>query len=211
MRRLSLALLAAFLMSVSAVVATAQTSLPSPDIVGVGGRVAVPEYGFALTFPDDWVWVRSSSEDFEAVMAQLGSLTSSEFVAEHEDGFRKVGPGMPLLGGALNQGGGCGVVVLGSMELGLDAATADLVARMEAQPDTFPAGTTVSDVALPAGEAKRIDGRQVTEVVEAPTDFSLYLATDGSRSYLIRCAAVSPPDDAWLFVAETFEFLPAAE
>jgi hypothetical protein len=211
MRRLTTVLLAACLMSVSAGVASAQTPSPTPDIVGIGGRLALPESGFALTYPDDWVWVRYSSEDFDTVMAQLADLTSPEFVAEHEDGFSKVDPDMPLLGGGLDQGGGCGVVVLQPTGLTLDAAAADLIARMEAQPDTFPAGATVTDVALPAGQAKRIDGRQVAEGLHAPTDFSLHLATDGSRFYLIRCAAVDPPDDAWLSVAETFEFLPAEE
>lgn len=211
MRRLSVALLAVCLMSVSAGVASAQTASPTPDIVGIGGRVELPEFGFALTYPDDWAWMRYSSEDFDTVMEQFAALTSREFAAEHEDGFRKVDPDMPLLGGGLDQGGGCSVGVLQPTDLTLDAAAADIVASMEAEPDTFPAGVTVTDVALSTGQAKRIDGRQVAEGLEAPTNFSLNLATDGSRFYLIRCAAGDPPDDAWLSVAETFEFLPAGE
>ncbi len=83
-------------------------------------------------------------------------------MAEHEDGFTKVGPDMPLLGGGLDQGGGCGVAVIQPVGLTLDAIATDLAVRMESDPDAFPAGATVTDLSLPAGKAKRIDGRQVT-------------------------------------------------
>lgn len=41
---------------------------PSPDPVGLGKRVEVPESGFALTFPEDWVWIRHPVPDLDAAV-----------------------------------------------------------------------------------------------------------------------------------------------
>ena len=54
MRRLMIMLLAACLLGISASPAVVAQS-PSPESVGFGKRVEVPEMGFAATFPEGWV------------------------------------------------------------------------------------------------------------------------------------------------------------
>jgi len=52
MRRLTIALLAACLLGTSTVPALAQETSPPPWF---GGRVEMPEHGFAVTIPEDWM------------------------------------------------------------------------------------------------------------------------------------------------------------
>ena len=194
MRRVSVVLLSACLVGLSAGVASAQAPSPTLDVVGVGGRVALPEHGFALTFPDDWAWVRDSSRDFDQVMTQLADLTSPEFVAEWGTVFREVGADVPLSGAALEQGGSCGIGVLPT-DLLLDAFAANFVAMMEGQPDLVPGGTTLTDVALPAGLAKRVDWRFVERGSQTAMANSMYVLIDGSRLYSVMCTAFDLPED----------------
>jgi hypothetical protein len=111
MRRLVMTLLVGSLLSVgvsSGVVAQS----PSPSPVGLGGRVELPGHGSALTFPDDWAWVRYTTEDFDSVMAQLAGITSPEFVAENEDWFDGMDSEIPLEGHATDSDSRCALQVL---------------------------------------------------------------------------------------------------
>jgi hypothetical protein len=209
-RRLSVALLSACLVGLSAGVVSAQAPSPTLDVVGVGGRVALPEHGFALTFPDDWAWVRDSSRDFDEVMTQLADLTSPEFVAEWGTVFREVGADVPLSGTALEQGGSCGIGVQPT-DISLDAFAANYVGMMEGQPDLVPGGATLTDVALPAGPAKRVDWRFLEDGAQTAVANSMYLLTDGGRTFGVLCTDFDPPADLWLSIARTLEFLPAEE
>jgi len=38
-----------------------------------------------------------------------------------------------------------------------------------------------------------------------------WIFTDGDRHAALLCRSVRPPDDRWLSIAESFEFLPAEE
>jgi hypothetical protein len=80
---------------------------------------------------------------------------------------------------------------------------------IEGKPDIFPGGATVTDVALPAGEAKRIDASQLEEGWTSPSEQSYYLLVRDSRFYDIVCMSDDPPEDRWLSIAESFEFLTA--
>jgi hypothetical protein len=209
MRRLVMTLLVAVLLGVGGSPAVVAQS-PSPGPVGVGGRVELPEYGFALTFPEDWAWVRYSSEDSDSVIAQLVDITSPEFVAQNEVVFEEVDAEMPLVGRAASRGGSCSVTVLPT-DLTIDAIASNYVTWIEGQPDSFPDGAMVTDVALPAIEAKRIDMSYTEEGWQKPMPTSYYLFTRGSRGYVLACMADDPPDDRWLSIADMFEFLPAEE
>ena len=57
------------------------------------------------------------------------------------------------------------------------------------------------------GGAIRIDA----EVPEEGFSGSWYLLTDGTNFYGLICGAPDLPEDRWLSVAETFEFLPTEE
>ena len=170
----------------------------------------LPEDGFALTFPDGWVWVRDSAERYDSVTAQLTEVTSPEFVAEYEVAFMEVSGEMPLVGIAASQGGSCGIAV-SPTDLTLDAIASNYVAWIEGQPDISPDGAALTDVALPAIEAKRIDMSHVEAGSQTPTSTSWYLLTSGGRGYAISCSGDDPPDDRWLSIVETWEWLPAEE
>ena len=58
---------------------------------------------------------------------------------------------------------------------------------------------------FPVGQAARMD------VPDEATHLSVYLLRGGNTFYWISCAGDDPPDDRWLSIAETFEFLPAEE
>jgi hypothetical protein len=67
---------------------------------------------------------------------------------------------------------------------------------------------TSTALRLPVGDAVRID----VELPEEESSAAFYLLTDGTTFYVLRCAAFSdPPEDRWLSIAETFEFLPMEE
>jgi hypothetical protein len=71
----------------------------------------------------------------------------------------------------------------------------------------FGAATTSLALRLPVGDVIRID----TEVPEEGYFSSIYLLHDGTTFYGLMCDASDAPDDDWLSIAETFEFLPAEE
>ena len=70
-----------------------------------------------------------------------------------------------------------------------------------------------------------LGGRGIVTVVELPGDHgtrldwarfdalsaTAYLFTDGSAWWRLECTSPEPPEDRWLSIAETFEFLPAEE
>jgi hypothetical protein len=60
---------------------------------------------------------------------------------------------------------------------------------------------------LAAGDAVRVD----VEYVDREWDRSYYWLTDGRVLATLGCQATRGPDDHWLPIAETFEFLPADE
>ena len=63
---------------------------------------------------------------------------------------------------------------------------------------------TRTEVQVKAGRAVRLDD-------ERTRPSSAYLFTDGTRYYSVACSDPDPPQDRWLSMAETFEFLPADE
>jgi hypothetical protein len=208
MRRLAVTLLLAVLASIGVRPAVMAQS-PSPGPVGLGGRAELAEYGIALAFPDDWAWVRYSPEDLDSVMARLGDLTSPDFVTRNEGFFRGVGLESPLAAGSTaGSTEACTVSVLPS-DLPPEAIAANYVAGVEGQPETYPGGARITDVALPAADAKRIDFTYVEEGWP-PSYESDYVLTDNGRAYVIFCYGDELPADSWLSIAETLEFLPGS-
>jgi hypothetical protein len=72
--------------------------------------------------------------------------------------------------------------------------------------DAFVDGTTAEAVDLPAGTAARVD-----EVGQDGSLGTLYHYAEDGRWFALGCYADDPPDDNWLSIAETFEFLPVEE
>jgi hypothetical protein len=213
MRRLTIAFIATCLLGIGASPAAAVAEAPELAPVGVGGRVEVPQQGFALTLPPEWVWVRQSPldaagfadtlevvmdpEDAEEYLSIAGSLQGSfgdrnPLIAKRGDVRGDVSAGEDL------------VIVLRSLpEAGIEAVVGDLVAAAEGADDVT--GLAVDPVTLPVGEVTRIDYSL------GPLDYSVYHLTDGISLYLLQIQGLDAPEDRWLSIAETFELLAGEE
>ena len=134
----------------------------------------MPEAGYAVAFPDDWV-------------VEVGRvMCAAALSAEAPDG------------------GSCEVTQQdGSRWSSLDDAAEFFVSVLR----DFGAAPTSTALRLPVGDAIRID----MELPDTGSSGVVYLLTDGTDPYSLMCRAPDPPEDRWLSIAETFEFLPVEE
>jgi hypothetical protein len=188
MRTLTLAFL---LMGVSGL-ATGCTLIsqpsPSPSPVTVTGRVEVPTYGFALTVPDDWVIDPLGAPEYGEADPDLGP--SSVLYAWH--GPQDV------------QAHRCDMWVDASMQP--PATLADYAQQRvrDFERDRDISGES-APVELPAGHGMRTTLSYDYEFVLGHSEY--ILARDGVF-YTLACIGKDPPEDRWLSIAETWEWLP---
>ena len=171
------------------VVAGCANPIASDDpghVVGQG-RIERPADGFGVTFPQDWT-VHDQTEHGSARAWQWPVDASSvhRLVLRAESCYIQVDDR--------------------HVRLSLKAYVARLMRRVWSEPVTEPSHS--SEVRLPAGRAWRIDavhdsGQHITE----------YVLTNDGDFYIIGCSIEgwAQPDDDWLSIAETFEFMPAEE
>ncbi len=184
MRRLVIMLLATCLLGISAGPAVVAQS-PSPDSVGFGKRVEEPEMGFAATFPEGWVVETTFGE--ARVVSPDGStvcLPTGHRVDEPIDD--------PAA--ALDQ-------IAAMFPVFADDGPMPIIDTSEFE---LPAGRAIrfiADYALDDGLVEGYDARYATT----------YILTDGRVLLFLGCWAPERPDDDWLSIAETIEFLPAEE
>ena len=159
---------------------------PSPDSVGIGNRVEVPEMGYAATFPEGWV---------------VESQPSGQAHVVSPDGDTACLPTGELLDGPIDD----------------PAAVLDHVAAIFPNfSDDGPAPIIeTSEIELPAGRAIRfvLDQALIPDSVEEGyARFTTYyiLINDFGLLFFL-CWDPERPDDDWLSIAETIEFLPAEE
>jgi hypothetical protein len=180
----------------------AQAQSPSPSPVASGQRVEVPEAGIAITVPEGWGfriemletdWVKAAGVTLDATIWRVlhwwNPDGDPDEAAEHcSIGLLRVGEqsvGMMTFGGAIR-----------------DPSPA---------PDQWPPGWTHSsaEILLPVGPATQID-----VVIREPDgdwyDTTYNLVTPDGQVWL-GCSGPERPDDRWLSIAETFEFLPSEE
>ncbi len=154
-----------------------------------GGRVEVP-FGIAVTFPDDWT-VRWEPSIFEPEIDS--DLMYNLMLAE------------PIT----RTGEGCGVTVSRSSVSSLDQLVDDKISARSEHQLGAPAGGQ-AEVLLPAGRSIAI--RDVVRDEDGQTIVvNPYFLRRGTTDYMLSCFGSDPPDDRWLSIAETFEFLPADE
>jgi len=162
---------------------------------------------FAVRFPDEWTvdevtpethgWLYSKAGDDVRSWHGVAYAHDAEFSCAvidttgyaHELGFRTVDD---------------------AIAWELDAFTGysdDSRSRVISWLTDDPDSVTSTMLDLPAGPAGAID---VTD--EEWWNTRTYLLTDGERWFYLHCDdTFEPPDDDWLSIAETFEFLPADE
>jgi hypothetical protein len=163
------------------------TSAPS-DRLAIGERFEVPDQGFAVAFPYGWTVEVMDSD----LMASTGMSAQGGhyFVAAQP----------------IEKDETCTVLVSESTE----TAPSSMAAAVFADGFRRDAGVTsvASDiVSLPVGSAPRLD-----VILTTGDGRTMYFFTDDeAMHYWLTCGADHLPDDRWLSVAETFEFLPAEE
>lgn len=168
---------------------------PSPATTTVPGRFVLPEGGYAVTFPEGWeVQVhRRSDYPFPVVDAR-----------EVREGSGSDGSGYCWVRFMSPCGDGgersCSTII--------DEEAAREVAWFEKGTDVpMPAIVESVVLPLPAGYTVRVR----TEHTDPPREWAYYRMTDGHSMGILGCAATAGPDDHWLSVAESFEFLPIEE
>ncbi len=179
------------------------------DPIGFGGRVEVAEVGYALTFPEDWVYVYPSATDVSEVM-DLASEAVPALATTIEAALQQ-GLGLSLMAfGDVDQDRGfaenCNVLDAPAGGVPLSLAVAAETAAYARLGDQLASGPDVTMLELPAGEAARIDYGLRFPGYE--TLHAAYFFSDGSVFFVLTCTDLERPDDDWLSIAETFEFLP---
>ena len=208
-------LLAGLLILVQGSGTVAQSPSPEPP-PWFGGRVEMPEYGFAVTVPDGWVAFDPAgdiADQLDAVVMVFFSDLVPQDNMETASVLASTGAQMVLQKGAeletchlfterlVNQ------TIEGLASDMYEWAVRDAASRVVDSPEFID---------LPVGETYliRLEVRVEPFLPEQNTDpwtpSSWYLIGSADRSIFLDCAgAYGRPDDDWLSIIETIEFLPA--
>jgi hypothetical protein len=184
MGRLASAFLATCRLVVGASSAIAQEPSPSPS--ALEQRAEINGTGFVVTFPEGWL-VETRYGQLQAVSADGSAwcYPSGERVPEPVDDPEALLDRFAAIFPVFSDDG-VPMPVIETSEIEL------------------PAGRTVrfiADYALDDGLVEGYDARYDTT----------YILTDGRILFFLGCLAPERPDDDWLSIAETIEFLPAEE
>jgi len=179
-----------------------------------GGRVEMPEYGFAVTVPDGWVAfdmtgdVESQAWTLAAVLDTDASADVVGLVTEEFSGI--AGAQLGLLEDSLVSACGFGVFSGPEMEL---SALADLLSSSLSADDSVANLERPMAIEFSAGPGFLI-GASFAEP-DDPGDHgpvALYVVERAAGSFLmVTCAGNERPKDDWLSIASSFEWLPAEE
>jgi len=187
--------------------------------VVLGGRIELPDVGFAVEFPDGWLTADLTHPD---LIQQLESMptTGSWLGAALEgslgalfDDRMAIGHEMVLWASLAEEGSRNRQHCEAWVQESTMTSIRELVELNSEYFEDDPTQTWAR-VDLPAGQAARND------VQWSPTSFgSDYIFLDGHRLVTLSCVQGIPAEgvdeaarrDAWLSIAETIEFLPAEE
>jgi len=151
------------------------------------GRIEQPADGFAVTFPLDWE-VQQVSAGGNEYLLDDDTLLRSALAATSTDGICTVSDFTALAEAP-------------PAWTSLEDAIAPETSYAEGMDEIASVDTTF--MVLPAGRTGCID------VVDTDGWESRgYYYKHGEAWFLLSCGAENPPDDRWLTIAETFEFLP---
>ena len=185
----------------SGVVAQEPSPEPPPWF---GGRVEMPEHGFAVTLPDDWVAFDPSADVYEqarrALEAERGPEVSEEEILTVALLLDDVRRNERQLAVFTKSWSGCGVTVVPDTHIDLDVGAAELRALISSQEGVVEVGVP-EVLELHAGPARLVRYRSPDG-----SEMGTYIGDGSDATFIIACGGAS---DDWLSIAETFEFLPA--
>ena len=156
-----------------------------------GQRVVVPEAGFAITFPVDWE-VSIDTSDLPGEGGTFAVVSGREAASDVTCEVYLYGP--------------CTGSPFGDCAAAIDEVAARMLAYFDGDESSSRTDESTA-MDLPAGYAVRVD----TEWIDEGIFGSSYLLTDGKIHDSLLCRGSERPEDRWLSIAETFEFLPAEE
>lgn len=183
-----------------------------PDVAGIGGRVEVVDSGYALTVPDEWVYVFPTAADASVILEAAGEFAPELSSTIANALAQGVGFSLLILGDVDVERGfteNCNVIDSQAQGISLAMVAAAEAAAAEGFGDLLASSPQITMLQLPAGEAARVDYSLAFPQFE--TLHAVYYFIDEPDVYSLTCTALERPDDDWLSIAETFEFLPADE
>ena len=179
---------------------------PPDELLGTGGHVRLPEHGFALSVPDDWIWARMAEpipDELVELMAQW-----SESLVEH--GVLLLTPAVPLDDSRPE------ICVVASFpntspsvttqEL-VDAMTGPDLADRRGEGFIEASEPVVEWLDLPVGSTPRVDMTRRRPTEQTPAASSTYFFADALTVHSLICTDDALPDDHWRSIAESFELL----
>ena len=195
---------------------------PSPP-PWFGGRVEMPEHGFAVILPDDWVAFDTGADvdgQVEAAQTRLTGLPESEFADLRMVVTDALAEGFQLFALEFSEqviqgqveAHSCIFTVLPDVARQLDEAFMDRLFLTVANNELVTDVERPTPVNLAAGP-----GWMLAAMSQNPYDADdwgptvIYVAEGGDDAFSVVCTGPVRPDDDWLSIAETFEFLPEEE
>lgn len=213
MQRLTIALLAACLLGSGFGPATAQEQSPPP---WYGGRVEMPQHGFAVAVPEGWV-AFDLGDDIE-LQAQEFSMTIGALAGPASETTRLLissrDQGMRFYAVEPESGAQCHAGMAPAPAGGIPEAAAFVHDRMQLE----YAMTDVEEprpVALAHLGGFAVAGRVPNDDSSMGVPITYYLlAPDGISAsgalLLVTCTGVERPEDDWMSIVETFELVGAS-
>ena len=199
-------LLAAMLTLVLGSGTVAQEPSPEPP-PWFGGRVEMPEHGFAVMVPDGWLAFDLAGDVEEQARAATAAIypDASEAAIESSAGYvRSLQDRGQLAVLDPSAFSNCTLLVGPAVGRDLESLASgmyDFVSNDERVLHAEPPQA----MTLPAGLA-----RLVTHGGEA-YESAAYMGEGARKAFMVECRAAERPEDDWLSIVETLEWLPASE
>lgn len=177
-----------------------------PPAVGTGGRVEVPEAGYAITLPDDWTYIRPQQSDWETILDAV-KTEEPDLVPMVQAALASPDFSFSLLAYAPSLPGSfaenLNVITSPTGGLSLEFITGANLAQFKAM--GWTADVTMHE--LPVGDVAEIDYE--ASFGGQDLQFALWIYVDDESQHNATFTSSERPDDSWLSIAETFEFLAA--
>lgn len=211
MARITTALWMMGLLVIGGVTATSAQESSHAPVEGTG--VTLPQYGFAATLPEGWLVICPWSEEALGALGARGATrdpgepldeeerviveTMAAMFAECQFVAIRLADEGPAVSDVCKAD--AGALAPGTFDLNI-AYLSEVLSSSE---DTVAIATAPQD--LPAGQAAVIDVEYRTRT---PRHWANYLIEGDEVILALACAGPERPDDDWLSIAESFEFLP---